>query len=94
LFLILHLNRREILRFAQNDKTRHFFRSLFSLRILDRARANPHRLKPAPLSYRGQTNKMHAAPGNTRNAERSLLVASRLAASATRKVFSASKSSR
>jgi hypothetical protein len=32
LFLILHLNRREILRFAQNDKTRHFFRSLWSLR--------------------------------------------------------------
>jgi hypothetical protein len=30
LFLFLYLNRREILRFAQNDKTRHFFRSLFS----------------------------------------------------------------
>jgi hypothetical protein len=28
LFLFLNLNRREILRFAQNDKTRHFFRSL------------------------------------------------------------------
>jgi hypothetical protein len=34
LFLCLYLNRREILRFAQNDKTRHFFRSLFSLRGL------------------------------------------------------------
>jgi hypothetical protein len=30
LFLFLYSNRREILRFAQNDKTRHFFRSLFS----------------------------------------------------------------
>ena len=30
LVLFLDLNRREILRFAQNDKTRHFFRSLFS----------------------------------------------------------------
>jgi hypothetical protein len=30
LFLFLYLNRREILRFAQNDKTRHFSRSLFS----------------------------------------------------------------
>jgi hypothetical protein len=28
LFLFLYLNRREFLRFAQNDKTRHFFRSL------------------------------------------------------------------
>jgi hypothetical protein len=32
-FFFLYLNRREILRFAQNDKTRHFFRSLFSLRV-------------------------------------------------------------
>jgi len=31
LFLFLYLNRREILRFAQNDMTRLFFRSLFSL---------------------------------------------------------------
>ena len=31
LFLFLYLNRREILRFAQNDITRLFFRSLFSL---------------------------------------------------------------
>jgi hypothetical protein len=31
LFLFLYLNRREILRFAQNDRTRPFFRSLFSL---------------------------------------------------------------
>jgi len=30
LFFFLYLNRREILRFAQNDKTRHFFRGLFS----------------------------------------------------------------
>jgi len=28
LFLFLYLNRREILRFAQNEKTRHFFRNL------------------------------------------------------------------
>src|SRR4029077_7980682 len=34
LFLLLYLNRREILRFAQNDRTRPFFRSLFSLRDL------------------------------------------------------------
>src|ERR1700687_4008342 len=31
LFLFLYLNRREILRFAQNDRTRPFFRSLFSV---------------------------------------------------------------
>jgi len=31
LFFFLYLNRREILRFAQNDKTKHFFRSLFSV---------------------------------------------------------------
>jgi hypothetical protein len=31
LIVFLYLNRREILRFAQNDKTRHFFRNLFSL---------------------------------------------------------------
>src|SRR4029077_12321289 len=29
LFLLLYLNRREILRFAQNDRTRPFFRSLW-----------------------------------------------------------------
>jgi hypothetical protein len=34
LFLFLCLNRREIPRFAQNDKIRHFFRSLFSRDIL------------------------------------------------------------
>jgi hypothetical protein len=28
LFLLQYLNRREILRFAQNDRTNHFFRSL------------------------------------------------------------------
>jgi hypothetical protein len=28
LFLFLYLNRREILRFAQNDRTTYFFRSL------------------------------------------------------------------
>ncbi len=33
MFLFLHLNRREILRFAQNVRTRPFFRSLFSLRV-------------------------------------------------------------
>src|ERR1700674_123338 len=32
LFLFMELNRREILRFAQNDKINYFFRSLFSLR--------------------------------------------------------------
>jgi hypothetical protein len=31
LFLFLYLNRRGILRFAQNDRTRPFFRSHFSL---------------------------------------------------------------
>jgi hypothetical protein len=31
LFFLLYLNRGEILRFAQNDRTSHFFRSLFSL---------------------------------------------------------------
>src|ERR1700674_5092227 len=31
LFLFMELNRREILRFAQNDKINYFFRSLFSL---------------------------------------------------------------
>jgi hypothetical protein len=30
LFLFLDLNRKEILRFAQNDRLRAFFRSLFS----------------------------------------------------------------
>src|SRR5580700_10240809 len=49
LFLFLYLNRREILRFAQNDKTRHFFRSLFSLWVFGLARTNPRRLKPASL---------------------------------------------
>ena len=34
LFLCLPFNRREILRFAQNDKTKYFFRSLFSPRDL------------------------------------------------------------
>jgi hypothetical protein len=32
LFLFMQLNRREILRFAQNDKVNYFFRSLLSLR--------------------------------------------------------------
>jgi hypothetical protein len=31
LFFLLYLNRREILRFAQNDRVSHFFRRLFSL---------------------------------------------------------------
>jgi hypothetical protein len=30
LFLFLYLNRREILRFAQNDRSRHYFRSVFT----------------------------------------------------------------
>jgi hypothetical protein len=36
LFLFLYLNRREILRFAQNDNTSQFFRSLFSRAIAPR----------------------------------------------------------
>ena len=51
-FLFLYLNRREILRFAQNDKTRQFFRSLFSLSGSDFARRikKPDRLKPVLLA--------------------------------------------
>src|SRR5712692_1875660 len=47
LFLFLYLNRREILRFAQNDRTRPFFRSLFSLLVFCGSKANhrPRRLK-------------------------------------------------
>ena len=52
LFLFLYLNRREILRFAQNDRTRPFFRSLFSLSgFLSRcAKSKPDRLKPVLLA--------------------------------------------
>jgi|SRR5579863_4566533 len=49
LFLFLYLNRREILRFAQNDGTKPFFRSLFSHRGTARERSKNLRLKPAPL---------------------------------------------
>ena len=49
LFLFLYLNRREILRFAQNDRIRPFFRSLFSLWSFVLAIINPRRLKPALL---------------------------------------------
>ncbi|MGA7793379.1 MAG: hypothetical protein WCA19_10095, partial [Candidatus Acidiferrales bacterium] len=54
LIVFLYLNRREILRFAQNDKTRHFFRSLFSLSLFFLSSANfkPDRLKPVPLVLR------------------------------------------
>jgi hypothetical protein len=41
LFARLYLNRREILRFAQNDRTSHFFCSLFSLWGIARAATNP-----------------------------------------------------
>jgi hypothetical protein len=49
LFLFMESNRREIPRFARNDKINYFFRSLFSLWVLVLARTNPRRLKPAPL---------------------------------------------
>src|ERR1700688_2949664 len=52
----LYLNRREILRFAQNDRTRPFFRSLFSPWVLVLTRTNPGRLKPAPLEFFRITN--------------------------------------
>jgi hypothetical protein len=49
LFLFLYLNRREILRIAQNDKTRHFVRTLFSHAVkhaeqmrLERPRKSSH----------------------------------------------------
>ena len=53
LFLFMGLNRREIPRFARNDKINYFFRSLFSLWVLVLARTNPHRLKPVPLQCGG-----------------------------------------
>ena len=46
------------------------------------------------LGYRGQTNTIHAAPGNTRSAERTGPVAKRLAASAIRVMFSPLRASR
>ena len=49
LFVLLYVNRREILRFAQNDKTRHCFRNVFSLWVFVLARTNPRRPKPALL---------------------------------------------
>jgi hypothetical protein len=49
--LFLCLNRREIPHFVRNDKINYFFRSLFSLRGLVRARTNPHWLKPALLKH-------------------------------------------
>src|SRR5579863_10729958 len=49
LFLFIGINRREIPRFARNDKINYFFRSLFRLRGFVLARTNTHRLKPAPL---------------------------------------------
>ena len=53
LFLFMELNRREIPRFARNDKINYFFRSLFSLWVLVLARTNPRRLKPVPLQCGG-----------------------------------------
>src|SRR5579864_3093909 len=50
LFLFLYLNRREILRFAQNDGTKPFFRSLFSLCGLVHEKSKTHRLKPVLLA--------------------------------------------
>src|SRR5579863_2670313 len=48
LFLFLGFNRREIPRFARNDKINYFFRSLGSLRVLDSLdRKHPHPVKPA-----------------------------------------------
>jgi hypothetical protein len=48
-FVCLLLDRREILRSAQNDRNGEFFRSLFSLRGRVLARPKFRRLKPAPL---------------------------------------------
>src|SRR4029077_14351019 len=52
LFLLLYLNRREILRFAQNDRTRPFFRSLFSLSPFARGRPNPRQAEDRPTHLR------------------------------------------
>src|SRR6202521_5348276 len=50
LFLFMELNRREILRFAQNDKINYFFRSLFSLPVfVCTSKFKTDRLKPALL---------------------------------------------
>src|ERR1700674_2426157 len=50
LFLFMELNRREILRFAQNDKINYLFRSLFSLSLACQSyKLRPHRA----LSVRG-----------------------------------------
>jgi hypothetical protein len=50
----LYLNRREILRFAQNDKTRPFFRRLFRLSVFSwrRAKSKSDMLKPVLLGSR------------------------------------------
>jgi hypothetical protein len=48
LFLFMELSRREIPRFARNDKINYFFRSLFSLRGCVLAWSKTHSLKPAP----------------------------------------------
>src|SRR6202521_1757972 len=49
LFLFMELNRREILRFAQNDKINYFFRSLFSLSHLGpRLEAEKRQAKARP----------------------------------------------
>jgi hypothetical protein len=49
LLLFMGLNRGGIPRFARNDKIKCLFRSLFGLRVSGLARANPRRLKPAPV---------------------------------------------
>jgi hypothetical protein len=73
LFVLLYLNRREILRFAQNDRTSHFFRGLFSLcpfvceLVAEVSRiSNPNRLKPVLLQlHRGKVASGGVTPGGT-----------------------------
>jgi hypothetical protein len=50
--VLLYLNPREILRFAQNDRKRHFFRSLFRLSDFLKARLSLADGNPAGLSLR------------------------------------------
>jgi len=62
LFPFMELNRREILRFAQNDKVNYFFRSLVSLRGLVAALSlvvltRPHRPACRPGRLKRLRNK-------------------------------------
>ena len=67
LSLFLCLKRREILRFAQNDRTRPFFRSLFSLSPfvnrgkIARTKIKPDRLKPVLHGFKSasQPRRVH-----------------------------------